>query len=294
VLWRIEAPLNLGVKWAIVFAFITSLVFSVTNYIFGLHRVEWRRASWQYVFPLWFSSLVATGGLLVADRLLLRNFLPDLMVAMAGAFSFLGFTVLRYRDRLITGAASRWINLRNPARTLGEHILVVGAGENFSLATWLLSRNEYSAAYTIIGILDDDPRKKGSVIEGHRVLGNTKDIPNLVSKLDVGVILFTIDNINATERQRILDLCRQTTAHIVLLPEAIDHFRTQMRKGFNQDLTVEMDGNGHHPDLQPISPAEVRDWIDQLGNLAEEGDIQTLRQRLDSLKQELNQKTTFE
>jgi lipopolysaccharide/colanic/teichoic acid biosynthesis glycosyltransferase len=282
VLWRIESPLNLGVGRAISITLATSLTFSVTNYIFGLHRVEWSRAPWPYVFPLGLSCALAVSSLVAINLLFLDHFLPDRMLVMAGIFAFMGFTAFRYRERLLTGAASRWISLRGGVHTIGERVLAVGAGDNFSLATWLLNRSEWATAYSIVGIVDDDPRKAGRVIEGHRVLGVTAQIPELVKKLDIGLILFTIDNISPIDHQRILELCQQTKVQIVMLPESLDHFRGQMRNGFNPDNTVE-NGEGHH-DAVSFTPAQVQTWIEDLDNLADQGDLKTLRERLDQIK----------
>ena len=40
----------------------------------------------------------------------------------------IGLITIRYRERLITGVANRWVNLRSDKKTLGEKVLVVGAG----------------------------------------------------------------------------------------------------------------------------------------------------------------------
>ena len=66
-------------------------------------------------------------------RLLTR---PYGMILVTGLLAFLGFTILRYRERLITGLATRWVMNRGRASSLGERVLIIGAGECGQLAAW--------------------------------------------------------------------------------------------------------------------------------------------------------------
>jgi hypothetical protein len=279
VIWRIEEPLNLGIGLALLVALAAALAFSLLNFIFGLHRVEWSRAPWQYVFPLAVSTALAVGMLVGLNAWQLDHFLPDRMLVLSGVLAFMGFTVLRYRERLVTGAASRWINLRGGAsHSLGERVLVVGAEENFSLANWLLNRSEWVNAYTIVGLVDDNPRRQNRDIEGYRVIGTTAQIPELVKKLDIGLILFTIEDLLPEDRRRIIDLCRQTGVQIVMLPASIDHFRMQMRNGCEPS---DLDQVITAPDYIPFSPG-----LDELKKLSDANDWSALKQRIAELSKD--------
>jgi lipopolysaccharide/colanic/teichoic acid biosynthesis glycosyltransferase len=277
VIWRLEAPLNLGFGLALLVALVAALAFSLLNFIFGLHRVEWSRAPWQYVFPLAVSSALAVGMLVGLNVWQFDHFLPNSMLILSGFLGFIGFTVLRYRERLVTGAASRWINLRGgAAHSLGERVLVVGAEENFSLANWLLNRSEWVNAYTIIGLVDDNPRHQNRDIEGYRVIGTTTQIPELVKKLDIGLILFTMENILPDDHRRIIKLCRQTGVQIVMLPASIDHFRMQMRNGCEpSDL---------EQDIATPDHTQFGIELDELKKLLNSNDWPALKQRIEKLR----------
>jgi FlaA1/EpsC-like NDP-sugar epimerase len=54
---------------------------------------------------------------------------------------------------------------------------------------------------------------------GLDVVGSRKDIPHLVEKHDIGVIVFAIHNIDPQEREEILELCAATPARIVHVPD---------------------------------------------------------------------------
>jgi FlaA1/EpsC-like NDP-sugar epimerase len=221
----------LGVWVSIGVAIIVAFVFSTINYVLGLGRVAWRKARPAYVIDLAFSSGITTLILFVIDRfLLIRPLLPPGLILVAGLFSFLGFTILRFRERLLTGLATRWVNLRGKVSILGERVLIVGAGECGQLAAWLLQKSQASPAYAVVGMVDDDPSKQRMNIDGHTVLGTTRDIPALAQKLDIGLILFAISRIDGNEQKRILDLCNQTTARVIIIPDLIQTLQNLLIK----------------------------------------------------------------
>ena len=79
-------------------------------------------------------------------------------------------------------------------------------------------------------MVDDDPRKAGMTVDGHRVFGLTRRIPELVEKYDIGVILFAIEKIRPEEQERILELCRGTRARLVMVPDLMEMFRERMAR----------------------------------------------------------------
>jgi FlaA1/EpsC-like NDP-sugar epimerase len=238
VLWRLSGPLDLGIQLAIGVAAAVAFVFSLVNSRLGLGRVWWRYAKPMYTFDLALSSGISTLLVAALDWFWPNApFLPLGMVMEIGLLAFLGFVAVRYRNRLLTSLARRWITSRDTGGQIGERILVVGAGECGLLATWLLRRSKLSAAFSVIGMVDDDPTKEGMMIDRYRVLGLTRRIPEIVKKRDVGVILFAIEKIETEEQARILKLCRQTTARVVLIPDLLALLRQYLSQSFQEAVT---------------------------------------------------------
>ena len=230
-IWRLGGPLDLGWSKAFILAAILAVLFSIVNTIMGLGKVYWQKASPAYALDLLFSTTLTTmvvyilnlfnpGGTLVS---------PELVIII-GILAYLFFVAVRYRARLITGFASRWVSYRDRSQKLaiGEKTLIVGAGDCGQLAAWLLIRSRFDKPYTIIGLVDDDPRIQGQMIDRYRVLGQSIDIPRLVETLDIGLILFAITNLPLRERDRILSICRSTSAHLVIIPDLLEYFRNQL------------------------------------------------------------------
>jgi lipopolysaccharide/colanic/teichoic acid biosynthesis glycosyltransferase len=231
VLWRLGGPLKLGLDRAIWTAAGMALIFSFINFNMGLGRIAWRYAKPMYAFDLALSSGLSTLLLAVVDWAWPGDLLLPLgLLINAGMLACLGFVAIRYRERLLTGLASRWIARRGRDGQLGERILIVGAGECALLATWLLRRSRLSTAFSVVGMVDDDPTKKGMTIDGQRVFGLTRRIPEIVKQQDVGLILFAIETIEPEEHARILSLCRQTSARVIIIPDLLALFRERLNQ----------------------------------------------------------------
>ncbi len=277
---RLDRPINILLGPGVLFTVLAALLFSLVNFFLKLNRVEWRRAPWQYILLLAVSSSITGLILAVANDKFLENRIPDILLVIGGMISFVGFSILRYRERLLTGVANLWMALRGTAISLGERVLVVGAGANFSLAVWLLNRNEWSNAYSIVGAVDDDPKKLNHMIEGYRVIGTTRQIVELVRKLDIGVVLYTVEDIAPVDQQRILNLCRQTAVQIVMLPASLNHFRMQLLNGCDE---ADQQTNGSNLTLE-----KARFKLQEVDCLVAAGDWIDARQRLAELKQILD------
>jgi FlaA1/EpsC-like NDP-sugar epimerase len=152
--------------------------------------------------------------------------LPYAMLFIAGLFALGGFVTLRYRQRLLTGFSYRWLLARGTPRAVGERVLVIGAGNNSQLVSWLFSRSEYRRLFSIVGMVDDDPRIQGMFVDGYRILGTTADIPRLIRNHDIGLVLYTISNIVEEERKRILSVCFSTEVPVVPLPDVLNELQS--------------------------------------------------------------------
>lgn len=223
LLWRSAGPLDLGWSVSIGVALVISLLFGLINYWLGLSRISWKQAKPSYSLDLAFSNAIATLVLVGINWFLPAGpLLPQGMLLITGLLAFLGCLAVRYRDRLLTGIVSRWLWHRRRAGSVGERVLIVGAGEASQLAIWLLEKSKYASVYSIIGIVDDNLLKQGIYMDGYPVLGTIDELPDIVEKENIGLILYAISNISAEDKARILKLCQQTAARLVSIPDLLD------------------------------------------------------------------------
>ena len=240
VFWRMSGPLDIGLDRAVSLAVVLASLFSLFNTVLGLKTVSWTHPAAEDVLRLFISCALVTVTVMIVELVYHpQAFLPARFMSAAGLVVLFGFIAVRYRLRLLTGLASRWINIRNSTFGAPERVLVVGAGEGCEFAAWLLQRREFKYIYTIVGIVDDDPAKQGMRYDGLQVLGSTADIPELIKRHDVGVIFYTIARISPEDNRRILDICNKTGLHVVMLSEVLDLLHHQLTKAGSN-------GNGDH------------------------------------------------
>ncbi|MBP6068846.1 MAG: sugar transferase [Anaerolineaceae bacterium] len=223
--------LNLGWLRSLGIALVIALLFSFVNALLGMGQVFWKKAPGYYLFDLAFSTFVTTAIVYFINL----NFpggslLPPRMIISFGALSLFGFATVRYRTRLITGLASRWLRLRGKASKIGERILVVGAGQCGIIACLLVERSELNELYSIVGIVDDDPKLQGMRVNGYPVLGPTSQIKKLVEEKNIGVIMFAISRINQRNKSQILKLCNESGAKVVIIPDILRHLEEELKR----------------------------------------------------------------
>jgi lipopolysaccharide/colanic/teichoic acid biosynthesis glycosyltransferase len=233
IMWRLYHPLDLGFWRAFGLASLLAILFSFFNILLGLKSVSWSRAAAEDVLKLIVSCGLVTTTIVVLQMVFLPKYgLPSSFMYVAGTLVLAGFVAARYRLRLLTGLADRWINLRHSGYGAGERILVVGAGEGSRFVMWLLGQKDFRKSYTIVGIADDDPAKQGMHYDGLKVLGTIADIPQLVQNHDIEVLFYAISKISNTDDQRILSICKKTGLRLIKLSNVM----TTLRESLTDEL----------------------------------------------------------
>lgn len=293
IFFRSFGPLKVGYPKAIVIALVFALLYSISNAFWGLNRVGWSKASFVDALDLIPALSLATIVAFTLNQMWRdQPLLPPQMLFIAAMIASAGFVLVRYRNRLMSVLMSRWVRLTKTVSQAQERILIVGSGESGRFLAWWLQTASGGKAFRLVGFVDDDLYKQGARFHGVEVLGQREDIPKLVEKYDVGIIIFAVHNIPHSERDKLLKICNSTRAQVVTLPDVMGNLRSVSK------------GNGvqHEPDCPAglfirqenqnaglVSEfSQVRDWLDELGGIAEKGDIQSLQLRIKELRSQLD------
>jgi FlaA1/EpsC-like NDP-sugar epimerase len=97
----------------------------------------------------------------------------------------------------------------------GKEVLVVGAGDAGQLVIREMLK---SRAYTPIGLIDDDPRKKNLRVHGIRVLGTSDELPHILRDRRPDELLIAIPSASGDVRQRIVNVARDGGVPVKTLP----------------------------------------------------------------------------
>jgi lipopolysaccharide/colanic/teichoic acid biosynthesis glycosyltransferase len=240
VIWRSTGPINLGLPRALLFAIETALVFGVSNSLLGLNSVVWSRAVPEDIF-----GIILSSGIVIMLIGIFHYFivptpeLPGPMLLFIGIASTVGFILARYRWRLLADFSEFWTSRRNTF-SVGERVLIVGAGKSNEFAYWLLRRDIFRHAFTVIGIVDDDPFKQGMRYEGAWVVGTTADLPLLAKKHDVGLIMFALSRANPDEYKRVMNICINLNIRLVLVSDMLRALQFWLTKSGKPDGQFEI------------------------------------------------------
>jgi lipopolysaccharide/colanic/teichoic acid biosynthesis glycosyltransferase len=279
LVWEQYAPFQVTMLNAALFSLELALLFSMTNYIFGLTQVVWSKAEAIKAFDLVFAAGLGTLTYIVLDRVVFppASFAAR-VVLVSGAFAAVGFVMVRYRERLITGLATRWLSARSRHSSVGERVMIIGAGEMGEFATWLFTRSKFVGVLSICGIVDDDPRKVGMVYSGYHVLGTTQDLQTLVAEYDVGVLIYAISKIDPQERSRIMDLMKQTPAKLVMLPDMMEIIRSSFHAAPDSEPLTQAEDQRHESHL------ELEKWFEEIKVCLDKNDITAAQAALQEFK----------
>ncbi len=119
-----------------------------------------------------------------------------------------------------------------------KRVLIVGAGNlGVTLARDILSNADLN--YKVIGFVDDDNRKKNSLILGAEVLGGTEKIPAFCDRYHPDEIIFAISTASPEEKKRILSICAETHCTLKTVSGFADTLEGKKSTEFLRKVEVE-------------------------------------------------------
>lgn len=104
-----------------------------------------------------------------------------------------------------------------------QKILIIGAGRAGEQIVREMKRDK-SSYYLPVGLIDDDPIKKGTIIHGVRVLGNRMDIPLILKKYIIDDVLIALPSSKSLDIREIAQIIRESGKEekIKILPSVND------------------------------------------------------------------------
>ena len=181
----------------------------------GLYRGVWRYASLPDVKRIVIAVFMGTLCVLVLLGLLDQfERIPGSVIVLAPLLLLLimGSSRLIYR----AWKERRLYSLESYEAKL---VLVIGAGRTGINLTKDLAR---SREWHVVGMLDDNPRKFGTRLQGVRVLGNIKELPEWVQKLNVGHVIIAIPSVSHRIYRQALEMCSELGVKVMTVPSYSD------------------------------------------------------------------------
>jgi len=105
-----------------------------------------------------------------------------------------------------------------PANGHKKPVLLIGRRSCGILTATEIQGRRGEMDLEIRGFVDDDPKKQLSVIHGVKVLGTTRDLPQLVRGLRIDHVVISIAQATRKDFRRILDICEEIPVKVRIIP----------------------------------------------------------------------------
>ena len=219
IIFRTRSPLNIGELRAIGLTFAYAILFSGMGVIFGTNRIRWSVANPSDIFDLIPSWILATTIAFFANLFL--GYFPADLILIGSVFSLFGFIVIRMRSIIIKHFLERSLIFQKNDELMRERVLIIGLGASAQHTAWLFTHLMNSKLFHIVGFVDNDLTKQGMRFFGSQVIGKWEDIPTLVNKHDVGLIILADYRVDTKGYRLIKKTCSPTNARLVVMPDIL-------------------------------------------------------------------------
>lgn len=191
-----------------------------TFFLFGLYKGMWRYTSTRDFWRLLQASATAT-LLIMAFIFVFYRFeggYSRAIFVMDGGLTFLFTGGLRMAIRsFFTRRGRRESQGAFFPAAQRKRILIVGAGDAGEKILREIIEND-DLPYSVVGFIDDDPKKHGRSIHGIPVLGSLDEIAKIIEGEEVREVLIAIPSATGGQIRRIVTVCKACQIAYKTLP----------------------------------------------------------------------------
>jgi FlaA1/EpsC-like NDP-sugar epimerase len=177
----------------------------------GIPRGMWRFSGFGEVKRLTLACLAS--GMLCAVVVLMAQLtqVPRAVLALHPLIALIGLCMVRVGYRMLYEHARSRITGND---TEVRRAIVMGAGE----AAKRLLATIHQQGWIVLGLLDDDPAKRGARIGGVPVLGALADVTKLDLRVEATHIIVALPGATAAQRRKAIELAAATELPVLTVP----------------------------------------------------------------------------
>lgn len=186
-------------------------------YIFKAYSVLWRFSRIPDLLRVFAGVTVAFGGLFICQMAVFGRAYSLPVMLLAFSFTFFLAVMLRLLMKYTVLRAACESGENAAPSELDGNIMIIGAG---SAASMLINelKGYKPSGIKFKCIIDDDPSKKNTYISGVKVCGDRNHIIEAAEKYEIDTILFAIPSCGSKERSEILNICKETSCRLKIVP----------------------------------------------------------------------------
>jgi undecaprenyl-phosphate galactose phosphotransferase len=187
-------------------------VFPIWISFFAYEGLVTKRFSfWDEVKQLWrtiFFSTIAVFSLLFLGKM--GEKYSRTVIVMMGIISFFVIPIIR-------------INAKRLFMSLGllkSKVLIIGAGRRGRLVVKAL-KEEHNLGYKVVGFLDDDPGKAGTLIDGIKVHKGIDKAERYIGRSGINAVVIAIPGATRKRLNEIINRLQHKAEHILFIPDIL-------------------------------------------------------------------------
>ncbi|MFZ5788722.1 MAG: polysaccharide biosynthesis protein [Acidobacteriota bacterium] len=219
--------------------------------IFGVYKLVWRYIGLNDL-PRVFLAVGAGTAVMVAARFGLAPLLKSLGFVVNPFFSTVPFGIIAAEALLTTfgvvAARSLWRVITERAKLRAtvaaraaipkKRALLLGAGSaGVMVAREVATRPD--VGFEVVGFLDDDPRKHGSLIHGYKVLGGTAEVGRFAEEVGADLAVITMASVPASAVRRIVEQAEAASLKVQIIPGLYEILAGKVNISKIRDVAIE-------------------------------------------------------
>ncbi|HET6263306.1 MAG TPA: nucleoside-diphosphate sugar epimerase/dehydratase [Usitatibacter sp.] len=181
------------------------------NVFFGVYQGVWRYTSLPDIQRIVFAAL--GGTVLVSGALHLAA-----LDAYLGWREYLLYPLFLVGVMALSRMAFRsfkeW-SLYGRGGEQGTPVAIMGAGD---AAVGLVKELARSHEWRVVGMFDDDAKKRGRLLHGVRVLGPLEDLPRFAQRLKLRHAIIAMPSVPYKVRRRVVEICKRAKVSVMTVP----------------------------------------------------------------------------
>ena len=199
-----------------------------------LYRSVWRFVSYNEMMRVAASTMFTAAVQVILTELLFTR-MPVLYYIGGAMIQFLAMCGVRFSYRALR-IFKGFCNAK--AENTYKRVMIVGAGE---AGRMLLREIRVENPKTSVAccLVDDNPNKRGRILENVKIEGSRRDIKALVKKHRIDRIIIAMPSASAERRKAILDICKETGCELKMLPGISQILNGQATLAQLRDVSVE-------------------------------------------------------
>lgn len=217
-------------RFAWINTFCTIIIFAA----YHLYATLWRFASvmdfFNVVKAVGISTLFQFVGMHMLNFPIPRSY-AILYLGWLGLFAI----IPRILIRVLRGG--RRVPLQKPNKPQIP-VMLIGAGEAGSMILNEI-KNSSLVEKDIVCIIDDDPKKWGTYLNGVPVVGGRQRIPRYAIQFGIEEIILAIPTLKAKDRKSILNICKSTGCKMSTLPGLYQLINSEVKVSMLREVQIE-------------------------------------------------------